>query len=84
MAEDDSAEVTDPETLAEDIFKMLDKDGSGYIINKELREFLRQLPIDLTEEQVDTMLIDIFGSDDDASIDVDEFKDFLASNAGGH
>lgn len=80
MADDDEAPAQHPEALAKDMFAMLDKDKSGEISLKEFRELLQSLPIELSAEDIDTMLHEIFGVDDDAAIDEHQFTDFLKSN----
>lgn len=80
MADDDDAPVENAALVAHEMFKMLDKDNSGEITLREFREFLSQLPIDLTEDEVDSMLNDIFGNDDDAAINQHEFEHFLTQN----
>jgi len=77
MAVDDDAPVSNPKHLADEMFQMLDKDNSGAITLREFRDFLQQLPINLNEDDVDSMLHDIFGDDDDASITLMEFEHFL-------
>lgn len=80
MADDDDAPVENATLIAKEMFQMLDQDNSGEITLREFRTFLSGLPIDLTVDEVDSMLNDIFGDDDDAAIDAHEFEHFLTAN----
>lgn len=60
---------------------MLDKDGSNEITLREFRAVLQGLPIGLSEEDLDNMLHDIFGDDDNAAINADEFEHFLTQKS---
>ncbi|KAJ1632343.1 hypothetical protein T492DRAFT_591198 [Pavlovales sp. CCMP2436] len=77
MADDDDAPVLDAAALASEMFTMLDKDNSGEINLREFREFLQGLPMGLSVDEVDSMLNEIFGEDDNAAINVHEFEHFL-------
>jgi Ca2+-binding EF-hand superfamily protein len=81
MADDDDAPVENAAAIAHEMFTMLDVDKSGEITLKEFRQFLSKLPIDLSEDEVDSMLNDIFGDDDDAAINSHEFEHFLTQNS---
>jgi len=80
MADDDSGGPIDAAALAKEMFTMLDKDNSGEITLREFREVLQGLPIGLSEEDLDQMLHDIFGEDDNAAINAHEFEHFLTQN----
>ena len=57
-----------------EIFKLVDRDGSGTITKEELAELMETLGIDATQEEVDMMISEI-DTDDNGSIDFDEFVD---------
>lgn len=83
MADDDDAPVENASLIAQEMFSMLDTDNSGEITLREFRQFLSGLPIDLTVDEVDQMLNDIFGDDDDSAINAHEFERFLTENETG-
>eukprot|EP00275_Glaucocystis_incrassata_P001161 EC122033.1.p1 GENE.EC122033.1~~EC122033.1.p1 ORF type:complete len:151 (+),score=33.96 EC122033.1:79-531(+) len=59
-------------------FKVFDKDGNGTISSPELRQIMRQLGQNLTDDEIDEMMreADISG---DGEIDYQEFKKMMMS-----
>ena len=60
-----------------EIFKLVDRDGSGTITKEELAELMETLGIDATQEEVDMMISEI-DTDDNGSIDFDEFVSVMS------
>ena len=73
-----SAEKIHPHLSADElaefreIFKLVDRDGSGTITKEELGELMDTLGIDASAEEVDMMISEI-DTDSNGSIDFDEF-----------
>jgi Ca2+-binding EF-hand superfamily protein len=58
------------------LFEKWDKDGNGKISRAEMKQVLKELTDDFTEEQIDA-LFDAADSDKDGALDYQEFLDFL-------
>ena len=66
-------------------FKVFDADASGYITSDELRRILMDLGEDVTEEEMDQLILEA-DLDGNGRIDYDEFSklvsdDFITGNA---
>ena len=59
-------------------FRVLDKDRSGYITVKELKDIMMKMGEKLTEKEVREM-IDEADTNGDGRIDIDEFVDMMMS-----
>jgi len=59
-------------------FVALDKDGTGQILEAELRQILGTLGETLTSEEVDMLMRDV-DADDEGQIRYDKFVDMLVS-----
>ena len=56
-----------------DVFKVFDQDGSGYITAAELRHVMMNLDEELTDQEIDDLILDA-DVDGDGQIGYDEFK----------
>ncbi|KAK2709017.1 troponin C-like [Artemia franciscana] len=57
-------------------FRLYDKEGNGYIPTSSLKEILRELDDQLTEEELD-MMIDEIDTDGSGTVDFDEFMEMM-------
>ena len=71
-----SDEPEEPKAIAEAIFKMVDKDGSGEISHAELRTSLLSLGAGLTEDDIRAAL-ELFDTGNDGAITEHEFVQVL-------
>ncbi|CEF60196.1 G protein-coupled receptor, rhodopsin-like family and EF-hand domain and EF-hand domain pair and GPCR, rhodopsin-like, 7TM domain-containing protein [Strongyloides ratti] len=58
-------------------FRLYDKEGNGYINVSDLREILRALDDNITEEELDEMITEI-DSDGSGTVDFDEFMEMMS------
>lgn len=69
----------DAEALEKELreaFRLYDKEGNGYIPTTCLREILRELDDQLTDEELDIMIEEI-DSDGSGTVDFDEFMEMM-------
>ncbi|XP_014469872.1 PREDICTED: troponin C, isoform 3-like [Dinoponera quadriceps] len=69
----------DAEALEKELreaFRLYDKEGNGYIPTTCLREILRELDDQLTNEELD-MMIEEIDSDGSGTVDFDEFMEMM-------
>lgn len=69
----------DAEALEKELreaFRLYDKEGNGYIPTSCLREILRELDDQLTNEELD-MMIEEIDSDGSGTVDFDEFMEMM-------
>ncbi|EZA52238.1 Troponin C, isoform [Ooceraea biroi] len=69
----------DAEALEKELreaFRLYDKEGNGYIPTTCLREILRELDDQLTNEELDIMIEEI-DSDGSGTVDFDEFMEMM-------
>ncbi|XP_046400252.1 troponin C, isoallergen Bla g 6.0301 [Ischnura elegans] len=69
----------DAEALEKELreaFRLYDKEGNGYIPTSCLREILRELDDQLTEQELD-MMIEEIDSDGSGTVDFDEFMEMM-------
>ncbi|XP_071444332.1 troponin C, isoallergen Bla g 6.0301 [Hetaerina americana] len=69
----------DAEALEKELreaFRLYDKEGNGYIPTSCLREILRELDDQLTDEELD-MMIEEIDSDGSGTVDFDEFMEMM-------
>eukprot|EP00937_MAST-01D_sp_MAST-1D-sp2_P005902 g5902.t1 len=71
------AAPADPETIVQDVFSLIDKDGSGSITADEFSEQLKALPVDISEDDIEALVREVDASGD-GEIDLHEFSDVLA------
>ncbi|XP_049290854.1 troponin C, isoallergen Bla g 6.0101-like isoform X2 [Anopheles funestus] len=57
-------------------FRLYDKEGNGYITTQVLREILKELDDNLTNEDLD-MMIEEIDSDGSGTVDFDEFMEVM-------
>uniref|UniRef100_A0A7E4W8Q4 Troponin C n=1 Tax=Panagrellus redivivus TaxID=6233 RepID=A0A7E4W8Q4_PANRE len=58
-------------------FRLYDKEGNGYINVSDLREILRALDDNITEEELDEMIAEI-DADGSGTVDFDEFMEMMS------
>jgi len=69
----------DAEALQKELreaFRLYDKEGNGFITTKVLRDILRELDNQLSEEDLDGMIEEI-DSDGSGTVDFDEFMEMM-------
>ena len=81
----DRMKERDQEEEVIEAFKVFDADASGYITSDELRRILMDLGEDVTEEEMDQLILEA-DLDGNGRIDYDEFSklvsdDFITGNA---
>ena len=81
----DRMKERDQEEEVIEAFKVFDADASGYITSDELRRILMDLGEDVTEEEMDALILEA-DLDGNGRIDYDEFSklvsdDFITGNA---
>ena len=81
----DRMKERDQEEEGIEAFKVFDADASGYITSDELRRILMDLGEDVTEEEMDALILEA-DLDGNGRIDYDEFSklvsdDFITGNA---
>jgi len=72
----------DSEAMQEELreaFRMYDKEGNGYINVRDLREILRALDDNLTEDELDEMITEI-DTDGSGTVDFDEFMEMMTGD----
>lgn len=57
-------------------FRLYDKEGNGYITTQVLREILKELDDNLTNDDLD-MMIEEIDSDGSGTVDFDEFMEVM-------
>ena len=67
----------DAEQNLRDVFDIFDADGSGNIDRDEMRNLMKKLAQDLTEDEI-TQIIDEVDKDGDGEISFEEFKSLVA------
>merc|ERR1711871_348839 len=70
------ATPADPETIVQDVFSLIDKDGSGSITADEFSEQLKALPVEISEEDIEALVREVDASGD-GEIDLHEFSAVL-------
>ncbi|CAB3383402.1 Hypothetical predicted protein [Cloeon dipterum] len=73
MNEEDEEEM---EKELREAFRLYDKEGNGYIPTTCLREILRELDDQLTNDELD-MMIEEIDSDGSGTVDFDEFMEMM-------
>ena len=73
--EDKLKEVDTYEDLIEQ-FKMLDKDGDGMIPAPEFKQYMKNLGIKMTQEQLDELMKEADGKND-GKVDIEEISQRL-------
>merc|ERR1711871_1313976 len=71
------SQPTDPNKVVEDVFSLIDKDGSGSITAEEFSAQLKALPVDIGEHEIEALVRECDASGD-GEIDLHEFADVLA------
>ncbi|KRY66738.1 Troponin C, isoform 2, partial [Trichinella pseudospiralis] len=74
MQEDDSANM---EEELREAFRLYDKEGNGYINVSDLRDILRALDENITEDELDEMIAEI-DTDGSGTVDFDEFMEMMS------
>lgn len=75
VVEDDKAKM---EQELREAFRLYDKQGNGYINVSDLREILRALDDNITEEELDEMIAEI-DTDGSGTVDFDEFMEMMTA-----
>jgi len=75
--DDDFEENPSHEKLANDLFGILDGNGNGQVTFKEFRDKLHDLPITITDDEIDELLHEMFSGGGDSVIDKPELVRFL-------
>jgi len=60
------------ESLMRQAFQEADKDGSGELNLKEFQTFLRELPLNLTKQEINAAMLEV-DTNDDGQVSLDEF-----------
>ena len=68
---------SDPATIVQDVFSLIDKDGSGSITAEEFATQLRALPVEISDQDIEALVRECDESGD-GEIDLHEFSDVLA------
>ncbi|KAL6849764.1 hypothetical protein ACO1O0_009309 [Amphichorda felina] len=68
---------SDPDKELREAFKVFDRDGTGTISREELKDVMKSLGEDLTEDEIDEML-KLADKDGDGTIDYEEFAEIMA------
>jgi len=74
VVEEDS---TGMEEELREAFRLYDKEGNGYINVSDLRNILRQLDDNISEDELDEMIADI-DTDGSGTVDFDEFMEMMS------
>jgi len=74
MQEDENAGM---EEELREAFRLYDKEGNGYINVSDLRDILRALDDNITEDELDEMISEI-DTDGSGTVDFDEFMEMMS------
>ncbi|VDO07998.1 unnamed protein product [Brugia timori] len=74
VVEDENAGL---EEELREAFRLYDKEGNGYIAVSDLRDILRALDENVSEEELDEMIADI-DTDGSGTVDFDEFMEMMS------
>merc|ERR1712066_83007 len=73
LMEEDEADI---QKELKEAFRLYDKEGNGYITTSILREILREIDPNLSEDELDEMIDEIDG-DRSGTVDFDEFMEMM-------
>ena len=70
-------ETLTPEEEMKEAFRVFDTDGDGYITKDELKQVMQQLDPDMSDADIDDMMVEA-DTNRDGRIDFNEFKKMMA------